>query len=70
MSSPPSSRSTVGPLSIGNVVSAALRLYKDHFKPYLGVAFRGTLWSIFPFFVLTIIIVFIKFLHSSKYFFL
>ena len=52
MSSPPSSRSTVGPLSVGNVVSAALRIYKDHFKPYLGVAFRGTLWSIFPFFVL------------------
>ena len=52
MSSPPSSRSTVGPLSVGNVVSAALRLYKDHFKPYLGVAFRGTLWSVLPFFVL------------------
>jgi hypothetical protein len=43
MSSPPSSRLAVGPLSVGNVVSAALRLYKDHFKPYLGVAFRGTL---------------------------
>jgi hypothetical protein len=64
MSSPSSSRSTVGPLSVGNVVSAALRLYKDHFKPYLGVAFRGTLWSVLPFFVLLFPLVIGAFLYQ------
>ena len=36
------------PLSIGNVISAGLRLYRDHFKQYFGVAFLATLWILLP----------------------
>ena len=36
------------PLSIGNVISAGLRLYRDHFRQYLGVAFLATLWALLP----------------------
>ena len=32
------------PLSIGNVISAGLRLYRNHFKQYFGMAFFATLW--------------------------
>lgn len=35
------------PLSVGNVVSAAFRLYRDRLKTYVGVAIRATLWSLF-----------------------
>jgi hypothetical protein len=52
MSTSPSSRQPMGPLSVGNVVSAGLRLYRDHFKSYFGVAFRATLWALLPFLVL------------------
>lgn len=38
-----------GPLTVGNVVSAGLQLYSDHFKQYLGVAIRATLWGVLPF---------------------
>lgn len=40
------------PLSVGNVVSAGLRIYRDHFKSYFGVAILATLWSLLPFLVL------------------
>jgi hypothetical protein len=36
------------PLSIGNVVSAAVRLYRSHFSQYLGLAFQSLLWGIIP----------------------
>ncbi|AKG24338.1 hypothetical protein [Calothrix sp. 336/3] len=36
------------PLSIGNVVTAALRLYRSHFKQYLGLACQGLLWAMVP----------------------
>lgn len=36
------------PLSVGNVVSAGLRLYRDHFKLYFGIAFRAYLWVLLP----------------------
>ncbi|MCU0527182.1 MAG: hypothetical protein MUF72_20425 [Elainella sp. Prado103] len=38
-----------GPLSVGNVVSAGLRLYSNHFKQYFGVALVATLWVLLPF---------------------
>ncbi|MEQ8466667.1 hypothetical protein [Coleofasciculus sp. E1-EBD-02] len=44
-------------MSVGNVVSAGLRLYRDHLKVYLGVAFRATLWSLIPFLGFIIIVV-------------
>jgi hypothetical protein len=39
-------------LSVGNVVSAGLRIYRDHFKSYFGVATQATLWALLPFLVL------------------
>ncbi len=40
------------PLSVGNVVSAGLRIYRDHFKSYFGLAIIANLWSFIPFLVL------------------
>ncbi|MBF2017330.1 MAG: glycerophosphoryl diester phosphodiesterase membrane domain-containing protein [Rivularia sp. T60_A2020_040] len=42
---PPNS---VQPLSLGNVISAGLRLYSSHLKSYLGLAFNAYLWVIVP----------------------
>ena len=39
-------------LTVGNIVSASTRIYRDHLKPYFGVAIRATLWSFLPFFAL------------------
>ncbi|NJO39496.1 MAG: DUF975 domain-containing protein [Cyanobacteria bacterium CRU_2_1] len=39
----------VQPLSVGNVVSAGLRLYANRFKQYFGVALVATLWILLPF---------------------
>ena len=44
----PSPRPATGPLSVGNVVSASLRIYRDHFKLYLGLAFKAFLWAFVP----------------------
>lgn len=43
-----SSSGQTGPLSVGNVVSASLRIYRDHFKSYFGLALVATLWSLVP----------------------
>lgn len=43
-----------GPLSMGNVVSAGLQLYSNHFKQYFGVALRATLWALLPFVLLIV----------------
>ncbi len=43
-----SSAIQTGPLSVGNVVSASLRIYRDHFKSYFGLAFVGYLWLLVP----------------------
>jgi len=40
--------SPMQPLSVGNVVSAGLRLYRSHFKQYLGLAFQAILWALIP----------------------
>ncbi len=37
-----------GPLSVGNIVSAGLRVYRDHFKLYYGLAFIAYLWVLVP----------------------
>ncbi len=31
-------------LSVGDVITASLRIYRDHFKPYLLVSLQGYLW--------------------------
>ncbi|MEQ8538101.1 MAG: hypothetical protein RIB93_11710 [Coleofasciculus sp. D1-CHI-01] len=52
MSQNPDPRQQIVPLSVGNVVSAGLRLYRDHLKVYFGIACRATLWALLPFVVL------------------
>lgn len=42
------SQSSIRPLSVGNVVSSALVLYRSHLKLYLGLAFKSLLWSFIP----------------------
>ena len=42
------SSSTLGPLSPGKVVSAAVRLYRDRFKMYVGLAAKAYLWILIP----------------------
>ncbi|HEY9299952.1 MAG TPA: hypothetical protein VIQ31_27020 [Phormidium sp.] len=48
MSKNPSLRQPIGPLSLGNVVSAGLRIYRDHFKSYLGLSIKALLWALIP----------------------
>lgn len=43
-----SPRPPIGPLSVGNVVSTGLRIYRNHFKLYIGLAFTALLWSFVP----------------------
>ncbi len=43
-----SSSGQTGPLSVGNVVSASLRIYRDRFKSYFGLALVATLWLLVP----------------------
>jgi hypothetical protein len=43
-----SSSGQTGPLSIGNVVSASLRIYRDNFKLYFGLALVASLWLLVP----------------------
>lgn len=43
-----SSDQPLGPLSVGNVVSAALKIYRDRFAVYYKLAFRAYLWVIIP----------------------
>lgn len=49
MSMNPSSRQPIEPLTVGNVVSTGLRLYRSHLKPYFSVAVFATLWIVLPF---------------------
>lgn len=48
MSKKPSLRQPMGPLSVGNVVSAGLRIYRDRFKLFLGLAIKALLWTLVP----------------------
>ncbi|NJN11576.1 MAG: DUF975 domain-containing protein [Richelia sp. RM2_1_2] len=50
MSSNFNPQNSVEPLSLGNVISAGLRLYSSHLKSYLGLAFNAYLWVIVPFY--------------------
>ena len=49
MSMNPSPRQPIESLSVGNVVSTGLRLYRSHLKPYFSVAVFATLWIVLPF---------------------
>jgi hypothetical protein len=43
-----SSSGQTGLLSVGNVVSASLRIYRDNFKLYFGLAWVASLWLLVP----------------------
>lgn len=58
----------LAPLNVGNVVSAAVTLYRSHLKDYLGIAVRATLWQAFPllaFIPLLIIVPFVGVLGNN-----
>lgn len=42
------SSSPVQPLSVGDVVSASIKLYRSHLKSYLGIAAVAVLWILLP----------------------
>ncbi|MEH1874170.1 DUF975 domain-containing protein [Nostoc sp.] len=42
------SSSPIQPLSIGNVVSAGMRLYRSHLKLYLKLALTAYIWALVP----------------------
>ncbi|NJO94278.1 MAG: hypothetical protein HC820_07955 [Hydrococcus sp. RM1_1_31] len=48
MSESSSTRQPLGSLSVGNVVSAGLRIYRDRFKLYFSLALQAYLWLIVP----------------------
>ena len=50
-----SSNQPLPPLSIGNVVSTGIVLYRSHFKSYFSIALRATLWML-PLYVVTVAI--------------
>lgn len=44
----PNPTQQMGSVSVGNVVSAAVRIYRDHFKLYYGLAFSAYAWGLVP----------------------
>ena len=42
------SSSSLGPLNPGKIVSAAIRLYRDRFKTYIGLSLKASLWWLVP----------------------
>jgi hypothetical protein len=44
----PNPTQQMGSVSVGNVVSAAVRIYRDHFKLYFGLAFSAYAWVLVP----------------------
>ena len=43
-----SSQQPTGPLGVGNVVSAGLRIYRDRFRPYFVLALKAYFWFLVP----------------------
>ena len=41
-------RQSLGPLSVGNVISASLQIYRDRFKVYYLLALQAYLWILIP----------------------
>ena len=48
MSTSAESTSPIGPLSVGNVVTAAVRIYRSHLQQYFMLALRAYLWIFVP----------------------
>lgn len=49
------------PMTVGNVVSAGLRLYRDRFSTYFPIGVKASLWAVIPFVTLLPIPFFIGF---------
>ncbi|OUC14382.1 MAG: hypothetical protein B0A82_12225 [Alkalinema sp. CACIAM 70d] len=62
----PNSPTPIRPLSVGNVVSAAFRLYRANFQQYLGIAWQATLWVIVPLLLLLVPAVYIFSLANNR----
>ena len=43
-------QSSIGPLSIGNLITAALGLYRNNFKTYFILALKAAAWTLVPLF--------------------
>jgi len=56
MASSSNPQGLVQPLSVGNVVSVGLRLYRSHFKQYIGVALIAILWILPPIAAIALVI--------------
>ncbi len=52
MADTPNPPAVIQPLSVGNVVDVAIRLYRTNAKSFLGIAAIGTLWILLPMIVL------------------
>lgn len=48
MSSGQVPQDVIQPLTVGNVVSAGIRLYRSHLGQYFGISVRATLWILLP----------------------
>lgn len=48
MSNPPPDYQSPGPLSVGNIISAAARIYRNHFSVYYRLAITAYLWLFVP----------------------
>lgn len=55
------------PLTVGNVVSAGLRLYRDRFKQYLALSTQVTLWALLPILGVIPMAMFVYTQNSSVY---
>lgn len=44
----PQPQTSLRPLSVGNVVTAAIQLFRSHFKQYVSLALRASLWGLVP----------------------
>jgi hypothetical protein len=44
----PQPQTSLRPLSVGNVVTAAIQLFRSHFKQYLSLTLRASLWGLVP----------------------
>ncbi|MBD1936377.1 hypothetical protein [Microcoleus sp. FACHB-68] len=60
-----SPQSPIQPLSIGNVVSAGVRIYRSHLKSYLGLALQGSLWVMLPLVLLALVSVFPAYFQAN-----
>lgn len=56
----------IEPLNVGNVVSAAVLIYRSHFKSYFSIALIATLWVLLPILTLIPILPGLLFTYSTN----